>query len=36
MLYDKIRESGGSVRVQARAKRLTRAADPLLLDFEVR
>lgn len=36
LLYDKIRESGGSVRVQARAKRLTRAADPLLLDFEVR
>jgi hypothetical protein len=36
MLYDKIRESGGSVRVQARAKRLTRAGDPLLLDFEVR
>jgi uncharacterized protein (DUF3084 family) len=35
-VYDRIKESRGSVRVRVRARRLTRAADPLLLDFEVR
>ena len=35
VLYDKIKSSTGSVKVQARARRLTRAADPLLIDFEV-
>jgi uncharacterized protein (DUF3084 family) len=36
LLVRQIQESGGSVRVRARAKRQTRAADPLLLDFDVR
>jgi uncharacterized protein (DUF3084 family) len=36
LLVRQIQDSGGSVRVRARAKRQTRAADPLELDFEVR
>ncbi|HVT11617.1 MAG TPA: DUF3084 domain-containing protein [Fimbriimonadaceae bacterium] len=35
-LLSEIQRSGGSVRVQAKARRLTRAADPLILDFEVK
>lgn len=35
-LLSEIQRSGGSVRVQAKARRLTRAADPLVLDFEVK
>jgi len=34
-LFDKIKAASGSVKVIARARRLTRAADPLLIDFEV-
>jgi uncharacterized protein (DUF3084 family) len=36
LLVRQIQDSGGSVRVRARAKRQTRAADPLELDFDVR
>ncbi len=34
-MYDQIRASRGSVKVLARAKYLTRAGDPLVLDFRV-